>query len=183
MKITPLIIQGAALIEIEPLGDERGFFARSFCAQEFADAGLALNVVQGNLSHNVKKGTLRGLHYQAEPKPDPKLVSCIKGAIFDVVVDVREGSQTYCQWGGVELTADNHKALFVPPGCAHGFITLTDDALVHYQMGETFIADLARGVRWNDPAFGVEWPIDPVVISDRDASYPDYMGPDFKGDA
>jgi len=178
MKITPLKIQGAALIEIEPLGDERGFFARIFCAQEFADAGLALNVTQSNLSQNIKKGTLRGLHYQAEPKPDPKLVSCINGAIFDVVVDVREGSATFCQWVGVELTADNHKALFVPPGCAHGFITLTDNALVHYQMGETFVADLARGVRWNDPAFGVEWPMDPIVISDRDATYSD-----FKGDA
>ena len=178
MKISPLKIQGAALIEIEPLGDERGFFARIFCAQEFADAGLALNVTQSNLSQNIKKGTLRGLHYQAEPKPDPKLVSCINGAIFDVVVDVREGSPTFCQWAGVELTADNHNALFVPPGCAHGFITLTDNALVHYQMGETFVPDLARGVRWNDPAFGVEWPVDPVVISDRDATYPD-----FKGDA
>jgi len=178
MKISPLKIQGAALIEIEPLGDERGFFARNFCAQEFADAGLTLNVVQSNLSQNLKKGTLRGLHYQAQPKPDPKLVSCISGAIFDVVVDVREGSPTFCQWAGVELTADNHKALFVPPGCAHGFIALTDNALVHYQMGETFVTDLARGVRWNDPAFGVEWPMNPTVISERDATYPD-----FKGDA
>ena len=178
MKISPLKIQGAALIEIEPLGDERGFFARNFCAQEFADAGLTLNVVQSNLSQNIKKGTLRGLHYQTQPKPDPKLVSCISGAIFDVVVDVREGSPTFCHWAGVELTADNHKALYVPSGCAHGFITLTDNALVHYQMGETFVPDLARGVRWNDLAFGVEWPLDPIVISDRDATYPD-----FKGDA
>jgi len=178
MKIIPLKIEGAALIEIEPIADERGFFARNFCQQEFADAGLALNVVQSNLSQNVKKGTLRGLHFQAQPKPDPKLVSCINGAIFDVVVDVREGSPTFCQWSSVELTAHNHKALFVPPGCAHGFITLTDNALVHYQMGETFVADLARGVRWNDPAFGVGWPMAPVVISERDANYPD-----FKGDA
>jgi len=178
MKITPLNVEGVALIEIETFADERGFFARSFCEQEFADAGLTFNVVQSNLSQNIKKGTLRGLHFQAQPKSDPKLVSCINGAIFDVVVDVREGSPTYCQWSGVELTADNHKSLFVPPGCAHGFITLTDDALVHYQMGETFVADLARGVRWNDPAFGVEWPMDPIVISDRDATYPD-----FKGDA
>jgi len=176
MKITPLKTQRAALSEIEPLGDERGFFARSFCAQEFADAGLALNVTQSNLSQNTKKGTLRGLHYQAEPKPDPKLVSCINGAIFDVVVDVREGTATFCQWVGVERTADNHKALFVPPGCAHGFITLTDNALVHYQMGETFVADLARGVRWDDPAFAIDWPLDPVVMSERDATFADFKG-------
>lgn len=174
MKITPLKIQGAALIEIEPLGDERGFFARSFCSKEFADAGLALNVMQSNLSQNIKKGTLRGLHYQAEPKPDPKLVNCINGAIFDVVVDVREGSETFCQWVGIELTADNGKALFVPPGCAHGFITLTDKARVFYQMGEVYVADLACGLRWDDPAFAIDWPLDPVVISERDATFADF---------
>ena len=111
MKITPLKIEGAALIELETFVDERGCFARSFCEQEFKDAGLVLNVVQSNLSHNSKKGTLRGLHYQAQPKPDPKLVSCINGAIFDVVVDIREGSPTFCRWSGIELTDDNHKAL------------------------------------------------------------------------
>ncbi|HEY9080124.1 dTDP-4-dehydrorhamnose 3,5-epimerase [Magnetovibrio sp.] len=174
MKLTPLEIEGAALIEIEPIHDERGFFARSFCRQAFADAGLTLNIVQSNLSYNAQKGTLRGMHYQAQPNPDPKLVSCIQGAIFDVVVDIREGSKTFCQWFGIELTADNHKALFVPPGCAHGFITLCDDALVQYQMGETFVPGLARGVRWNDPAFGVEWPLPPSIISDRDATFPDF---------
>ena len=176
MNITPLKIQGAALIEIEPMGDERGFFARTFCRQEFQDAGLELDVVQSNLSHNVSKGTLRGLHYQDAPKPDPKLVSCIQGAIFDVVVDIREGSATFCQWVGVKLTADNAKALFVPPGCAHGFITLTDDTLVNYQMGAEYVADLARGVRWNDPAFAIDWPLGPEIISERDAAYPDFKG-------
>lgn len=176
MKITPLKIQGAALVEIEPLGDERGFFARSFCRREFKDAGLDLNVVQSNLSQNVSKGTLRGLHYQAAPKPDPKLVSCIRGSIFDVVVDVREGSSTYCQWVGIELTADNAKALFVPPSCAHGFITLSDDTWVNYQMGEAYVAELARGVRWNDPAFAIDWPMAPLVLSERDAAYADFKG-------
>lgn len=176
MKITPLKIQGAVLVEIEPLGDERGFFARSFCRHEFRNAGLELDVAQSNLSHNIKKGTLRGMHYQAFPKPDPKLVSCIQGAIFDVVVDVREGSSSYCQWFGVELSADNHKALFVPPGCAHGFVTLTDDVLVHYLMGEVFVADLARGVRWNDPVFAIDWPMMPQVVSERDATFADFKG-------
>lgn len=174
MKISPLKIKGTALIEIEPISDERGYFSRSFCVQEFKDAGIDLNVVQSNLSQNAQKGTLRGMHFQAQPKPDPKLVSCIQGAIFDVIVDLRNDSDTYCQWVGQELSADNRKALFVPPGCAHGFLTLSDDALVSYQMGEVFIADLARGVRWNDPAFAIDWPMEPVVISDRDDTYPDF---------
>lgn len=176
MKITPQKIVGAALIEIEPHTDERGYFARSFCTHEFRDAGLVLDVVQANLSQNARKGTLRGMHYQAEPKPDPKLVSCIQGAIFDVIVDVRPGSDTYCQWVGYELGADNRKAMFVPPGCAHGFITLTNDAVVHYLMGEVFEPDLARGVRWDDPAFDINWPVAPAVISERDAGYPDFGG-------
>ena len=176
MKITPLKIAGAALVEIDRLGDERGYFARSFCQDEFAEAGLSLEIKQSNLSQNVARGTLRGMHYQAAPRPDPKLVSCIQGAIFDVVVDIRDGSDTYCQWHGVELSADNRSALFVPPGCAHGFLTLSDDAVVHYQMGEVFVPDLARGVRWNDPAFGIDWPFEPAVISERDATYPDFQG-------
>lgn len=174
MNITPLKIKGAALVEMEPIGDERGFFARSFCRTEFAAAGLDLDVVQSNVSHNAHKGTLRGLHFQDAPKPDPKLVSCIQGAVFDVVVDIRKGSDTFCQWVGVELTADNAKALFVPPGCAHGFITLSDEARVHYQMGEAYVADLARGVRWDDPAFAIDWPLAPQVISERDAAYADF---------
>lgn len=176
MKITPLAISGAALIEIERLGDERGYFARSYCREEFAAAGLEFDIVQTNLSQNVAKGTLRGLHHQAQPKPDPKLVSCIQGAVFDVVVDIREGSDTFCQWSGVELSADNRTALFVPPGCAHGFLTLTDDAVVHYQMGEMFVPDLARGVRWDDPTFAIAWPSAPTVMSERDATYPDFAG-------
>ena len=176
MKITPLKVSGAALIEAEAIADERGFFARSFCRAQFAAAGLELDVVQSNISHNAVKGTLRGLHFQAAPKPDPKLVSCIQGSIFDVVVDIREASATFCQWVGTELSADNGKALFVPPGCAHGFMTLSDDARVHYQMGEVYVADLARGQRWDDPAFAIDWPLDPVVISERDATFADFKG-------
>jgi len=176
MKITPLKISGVALIEAQAIADERGFFARSFCRAQFAAAGLELDVVQSNISHNAVKGTLRGLHFQAAPKPDPKLVSCIQGSIFDVVVDIRETSATFCQWVGAELSADNGKALFVPPGCAHGFMTLSDDARVHYQMGEVYVADLARGLRWDDPAFAIDWPLDPVVISERDATFADFKG-------
>jgi len=178
MDITALKVAGAALIEIERLNDERGFFARGFCQREFRDAGLNLDVVQTNLSHNLHKGTLRGLHYQAAPHPDPKLVSCIQGEIFDVVVDLRAGSDTYLQWSGVDLSALNHRAVFVPPGCAHGFITLSDNAVVHYQMGAEFVADLARGVRWDDPAFAIEWPLRPAVMSARDAHYDDFGGLD-----
>lgn len=176
MKINPLKIHGSALIEIEPITDERGFFARSYCQQEFQDAGIDLTIKQTNLSQNEHKGTLRGMHFQASPRFDAKLVSCIAGEIFDVIVDLRIGSETYCQWIGVQLTEGNYKALYVPPGCAHGFMTLSDNALVHYQMGEVFVADLARGVRWNDPAFAIDWPLEPLEISDRDAAYPDFQG-------
>lgn len=174
MKITPLNISGAALVEIEPIDDERGYFARSFCGEEFRAAGLDFEVVQTNLSQNVSKGTLRGMHYQATPKPDAKLVSCIKGKIFDVIVDIRPESETFCQWQGFTISEDNRDSLFVPPGCAHGFLTLSDDSVVHYQMGEWFVSDLARGVRWDDPAFGIEWPMAPTVISERDSGYQDF---------
>lgn len=167
-------IAGMAVVTQTPIRDERGSFARSFCARELAEAGLDLHVAQANLSHNVAKGTLRGMHYQAEPIPDPKLVSCLRGAVFDVAVDLRPGSPTFCRWFGAELTADNGKALFVPAGCAHGFLTLADDSLVHYQMGAFYEPDLARGVRWDDPAFGIAWPFEPSVMAPRDATYPDF---------
>lgn len=173
MRIEGLAIQGSALVEIEPIRDERGFFARTFCEKEFKDAGLDFRVVQSNLSQNAASATLRGLHYQAQPVPDPKLVSCVRGAIFDVCVDLRPDSPTYCQWVGQELTAENCRALFVPQGCAHGFITLTDDTMVHYQMGAFYDPDLARGVRWDDPAFSISWPIAPAHMSKRDRTYPD----------
>lgn len=174
MKFSATKIPGVVVIDAEPIGDERGFFARSFCAREFAAAGLELTVAQTNLSHNARRGTLRGMHYQAEPKPEPKLVACIRGAIFDVAIDLRAESPSFRDWVGAELTDSNGKALFVPPGCAHGFLTLADETQVSYLMGEFYDPDLARGVRWDDPAFGVEWPGEPTVISDRDAGYPDF---------
>lgn len=169
---TPLI--GAFLLDIEPHGDERGFFARSWCHDEFAAHGLNPRLVQCSISRNRLKGTLRGLHYQAAPYAEAKLVRCTMGAIYDVIVDLRPGSATRSRYFGAVLTADNHGALYVPEGFAHGFLTLADDSEVLYQMSEFYRPEAARGVRWNDPAFGVAWPDFPVVISDRDASYPDF---------
>lgn len=174
MKIETTPIDGVLVAQQEPIGDARGYFARSFCETAFREAGVDIHIVQTNVSHNVKKGTLRGLHYQIEPQPEPKVVSCIRGEMFDVAVDLRPSSPTFKQWFGVELTAENAKALYIPPGCAHGFITLQDDTLVNYLMGEYFNAELGRGARWNDPAFAIEWPLQPTVISDRDAGYPDF---------
>ena len=174
MKFTGTKIPGVVIVEIEPIGDERGFFARSYCAREFEAAGLTLPVAQTNLSYNAARSTLRGMHYQADPKPEPKLVRCLRGAIFDVAIDLRPQSPSYCDWFGLELSEGSGKALFVPPGCAHGFLTLADDTLVSYVMGEFYVPDLSRGVRWNDPAFGIEWPDLPAVISDRDAGYVDF---------
>lgn len=174
MKFAATKIPGVTVVETEPIADERGFFARGFCGKEFKAAGLNLAVAQTNVSHNKLKRTLRGMHYQAEPKPEPKLVSCVRGGIFDVAVDLRPDSPTFCKWIGVELTESNRKALFVPPGCAHGFLTLSDETEVSYLMGEFYVADLSRGVRWDDPAFGIDWPDKPVLISERDAAYPDF---------
>ena len=168
-------VPGVLAVELEKLGDERGFFARSFCAEEFARHGLAAAFVQVNISFNRRRGTLRGLHYQAEPKPEPKLVRCTRGAIFDVAVDLRPGTATYCRWTARELSAGNHRALYVPAGCAHGFITLEDDSEVCYLMGAAYDPELARGVRWNDPAFAIAWPLQPSVISARDAGYADFV--------
>jgi len=167
-------ISDVKVLDLNLLSDERGFFARAFCEMEMADAGCPFQVIQSNISFNVTKGTLRGLHYQDFPRPDPKIVRCIRGGIWDVAVDLRPNSATYLKWYGAELTADNRKGLVIPPGCAHGFITLTDDAEVLYLMGETYVPELARGVRWDDPAFGIEWPITPVSMHERDANYPDY---------
>ena len=168
-------IPGVVVVELEKIADERGFFARGFCAAEFADRGLAMAVAQCNVSLNLRRGTLRGLHYQAEPKPDARLVRCTRGAMFDVAVDRRPASPTYCRWMGVELDAAAHRALFVPAGCAHGFQTLTDDVEVVYLMGEAYDPALDRGVRCNDPAFAIDWPIEPTVMSERDAGFADFL--------
>lgn len=174
MRFTPTAIEGAIVIDIDPHVDERGMFARTFCKDEFSKHGLPSTFVQCNLSANKQRGTLRGLHYQADPRPEGKLVRCQRGAIFDVVVDLRPMSTTYCKWFGVDLDETNPRALFIPTGCAHGFQTLTDDACVFYQMTEMYVADLSRGVRWDDPAFGVVWPLAEPVLSPRDAAYPDF---------
>ena len=166
-------VEGAFLIEPEPIADERGFFARVFCREEFADHGLNPELAQGNVSFNHAKGTLRGLHYQAPPHQEAKLVRCTRGAIWDVAVDLRPGSPTYLAWAGHELSDANRSMLYVPEGCAHGFLTLTDGAEVTYQMSAPYAPAAGRGVRWNDPAFSIDWPGEVVVINQRDATYPD----------
>lgn len=169
---TPLA--GAFRIELEQRSDERGFFARSYCEREFAAHGLPTRFPQSNLSRNLKAGTLRGMHYNLPRFAEAKLVRPASGAIFDVIVDLRRGSPTRMQAYGAELRAEQGSALFVPAGFAHGFITLEDDTFVHYQMGEFFEPDAARGFRFDDPAFQLSWPRSPAVIAARDASYPDF---------
>ena len=169
-------VSGAYLIEPEPIADERGLFARTFCAEEFARRGLDARVSQCNTSANRRAGTLRGMHYQAAPHGEAKLVRCTRGAIFDVAVDLRPSSSTYLRWAAAELTADNRQAFFIPAGCAHGFQTLADDSEVLYQMSTPYVPGAGRGVRWNDPAFGITWPEPPPLgrtISERDRVYPD----------
>jgi dTDP-4-dehydrorhamnose 3,5-epimerase len=177
----PTKLPSAYVIDIEPALDERGFFARTFCEREFAAHGLPIRFPQCNLSRNRRAGTLRGMHYSAAPHRECKLVRCTAGAIYDVIVDLRPDSPARFQWIGEELSAENGRALFVPEGFAHGFITLTDGADVFYQMGGFFVAEAARGMRWNDPAIGIEWPSPPAVISARDANYPSFDPAAFDG--
>jgi dTDP-4-dehydrorhamnose 3,5-epimerase len=174
MKFTPTTILGAYLVEIEPINDERGFFARTFCTNELSQYGLETNFAQCNVSFTKQQGTIRGMHYQVAPYTETKLVRCTKGAIYDVIVDLRPASATFKQWVAAELTADNHQMFYVPPGCAHGLQTLVDDTEVFYQMAGVYNADAARGVRWNDPAFGIEIPLAVSVINSRDRDYPDF---------
>jgi dTDP-4-dehydrorhamnose 3,5-epimerase len=169
---TPLA--GAVVVDLERREDERGFFARSFCRREFEAHGLDPDVLQCNVSFNRRRGTLRGLHWQEAPHGEAKLVRVTRGALWDVIVDLRPDSPTYCRWFGVELTSDNRRALFIPSGFAHGFQTLGDDVEVFYQMSAFYVPEAQRGVRWNDPAFGIEWPILPPFLSERDATYPDF---------
>lgn len=177
MRFTPLPLDGAYLIEREPIADVRGFFARTFCVEEFGAQGLKTEIVQSNVSFNRQRHTLRGLHYQIAPHAEAKLVSCVTGALFDVLVDLRPDSATFKRWAAVELSAAGHQLVYIPEGCAHGFLTLAADTLVHYHMFAAFHAPSARGVRWNDPAFAIQWPIGmPATLSDRDANYPDYEG-------
>ncbi len=165
----------AYVIDPERLEDDRGFFARTWCTREFAQKGLNQRIVQCSVSYNQRKGTLRGMHYQERPYAEAKLVRCTMGAIYDVIIDLRPNSLTYRQWVAVELTAANHRMLYVPEGVAHGFLTLEDETEVFYQMSEFFTPEYARGVRWDDPAFGVEWPVEPTVVSERDRGFPDFV--------
>jgi dTDP-4-dehydrorhamnose 3,5-epimerase len=170
-------LKGVYIIEVERLQDERGFFVRTFCREEFEKHGLNSSVAQCNISYNHKKGTLRGLHYQIAPYSEAKLVICIAGSIYDVIVDLRSDSTTYCQWMALELTArGRRRMLYIPEGFAHGFQTLEDDSEVFYQMSEFYAPEYARGIRWNDSAFGIQWPEDQRILSDRDRNYPDFAG-------
>ena len=175
MIFTETSLQGAYVIEPELQQDDRGFFARTWCQNEFAHKGLQTQWVQCNISFNKQRSTLRGLHYQTAPHEETKLVRCTMGAIYDVIVDVRVESPTFRQWLAVELTAQNRLMLFIPAGCAHGFQTLTDVSEVFYQMSVCYAPAYARGVRWNDPAFGISWPEEKRIISERDRSFPDFL--------
>lgn len=173
MKFTETKLKGAYIIEPELITDERGFFARSWCQKEFTERGLNPNLVQCNISFNLKKGTLRGMHYQAKPYEEAKLVRCTMGAIYDVIIDIRSDSPTFKQWVAVELTAENHKMLYIPEGMAHGFQTLVEKTEVFYQMSEFYYPDSAQGIRWDDPVFGIEWKKQQnLIISDKDLRYP-----------
>lgn len=175
MKFCELPLNGAYIIELELLQDERGFFARSFCKEEFKLHGLKSQFEQCNVSFNLKKGTLRGMHYQIGECSEAKLVKCTMGKIYDVIVDLRPDSKTYKKWAGVELSAKNRTMIYIPEGFAHGFQTLEDESEVFYQMSVTFAPNNARGIRWNDDSIGIRWPIEkPTVISLKDQSYPDY---------
>lgn len=175
MIFTKTKLKGAYVLEPKKIEDERGFFARSWCQHEMEEHGLTAKVAQTNVSFNPKKGTLRGMHYQVKPHEESKLVRCTRGAIFDVIIDLRPDSETYKQWLGVELSADNYKMLFVPEGFAHGYMTLEDKTEVTYQVSEFYTPGAEKGIRWNDPAFNIQWPLEPVVISEKDKAHPDFV--------
>ncbi|MCB8823449.1 dTDP-4-dehydrorhamnose 3,5-epimerase family protein [Microvirga rosea] len=177
MKFLETAVAGAFVVEPSPNVDERGSFVRTFCAKTFSEKGLANVFPQCSLSSNTRRGTLRGMHFQVAPLEEAKLVRATKGRIFDVAVDLRPGSESYLKWCYVELDARKANAIYIPPGCAHGFITLEDDCEVFYQISVEHDPSLARGVRWDDPLFAIDWPIRPNVISARDATYPDFEPP------
>ena len=176
MLFTETELKGAFIIEPERRGDARGFFARTWCEKEAIAHGLNPRVVQCNISFNRKKGTLRGMHYQKEPYAETKLVRCTMGGIHDVIIDLRPQSPTYKQHTAVVLTAENRLMLYIPESFAHGFQTLTDDTEVFYQMSQFYAPESAAGIRWNDPAFGIEWPPDERIMNERDQGYPDFTG-------
>jgi dTDP-4-dehydrorhamnose 3,5-epimerase len=176
MRFVEMRLPGAYVIEVERHEDARGFFARTWCEEEFRARGLTAQIVQCSLSFNPRRGTLRGMHYQAPPHAEAKLVRCTRGAAYDVVLDLRPDSPTYLGWDAVELTEDNRRTVYVPEGCAHGFQTLADMTELFYQMSRPYRPESARGVRWDDPAFGIRWPPAPAerLMSERDRTYPDF---------
>ncbi|HEY4265273.1 MAG TPA: dTDP-4-dehydrorhamnose 3,5-epimerase family protein [Micropepsaceae bacterium] len=175
MKLTPIGIAGAFAIAIEPRCDERGYFARLYCCETLRRAGATFGTIrQTSISFNAERCTLRGLHFQAEPAPEGKIVRVSRGRIFDCFVDLRRDSPTHRHWFGTELSAEAQNALLIPPGCAHGFLTLEDNCAVEYMMDADYVPELARGCRWNDPAFGIVWPEMPRAMSERDRTWPDY---------
>ena len=176
MKFIETGLAGALLIDVEPIEDDRGFFARSFCHSQFETHGLDPSVAQCNVSFNRRRGTVRGMHLQRAPFEEAKLIRCTAGSVFDVIVDLRPASPTFLQHVGFELTAANHRMVYVPKGFAHGFQTLVDDTEVHYQMSQPYVPEAGAGFRWNDSALSIRWPTEMAVISERDATYPDFQG-------
>jgi dTDP-4-dehydrorhamnose 3,5-epimerase len=174
MKFIETGLKGAFIIEIERLQDHRGFFARTWCQREFNQRGIDSNISQSNTSYNVLKGTLRGMHYQEEPYGETKIVRCTKGVIYDVIIDLRPSSLTYRKWIGIELTEENFRMLYVPKVFAHGFQTLQDHTVVSYQVGQFYTPGAERGLRYNDPAFNVKWPLKVSAISEKDKNWPDF---------
>jgi dTDP-4-dehydrorhamnose 3,5-epimerase len=174
MRFTALTIPGAYIVEPEPAADERGWFARTWCAEEFAARGLCSRLAQVSASFNLRTGTLRGMHYQRAPHEETKLVRCVRGAIYDVLIDLRRDSPTYRNWIAEELNEENRRQLYIPPGVAHGFQTLRASSEVLYVISEPHAPSAAAGVRWNDPAFGIAWPAEPTAISARDAQFADF---------
>ncbi len=174
MRYTPTDLDGAWVVELERFPDQRGSFARVWCAREFAERGLETRIAQINSSRSQRRGTLRGMHRQLAPHAESKLVRCTSGALYDVIIDLRPDSATYTKWFGVELSADNDRMLLVPAGFAHGFVTLTHDTEVTYLVSEFYAPEAEAGVRWDDPAFGIEWPVPVEVLSEKDRSWPDF---------
>ena len=174
MIFTETKLKGAYVIDLERVTDERGFFARSWCAKEFSSHGLSPAIVQANVGHSTKKGTIRGMHFQIAPSAEVKVVHCSRGSLYDVIIDLRDGSPTRGQWVGAELTADNGRMLYVPEGFAHGYQTLEDETDLVYQTSQFYAREAAKGVRYNDPAFAIAWPLPVSVVSSGDTNWPDY---------
>lgn len=175
MKFIETELKGSFIIELEPIEDDRGFFARSFCQKEFKKQGLNSDIVQCNISYNLKCGTLRGMHFQIEPYSETKVVSCVKGSIYDVIIDLRKDSKTYLKWVSVVLSEENKKMLYIPENFAHGFQTLENNTYVYYQMGHFYKPEAAYGIRYNDPLLNICWPLEHKIISEKDISYKDFQ--------